>query len=265
MPAVLRGVFRQPEASIRRRTEEIYDASMVSGTLPAVNRVVGPIDTAGYQVAAVQLTGTWVATVNVEQSNDGVTWYNTPIISMSSGTSFSSGASANSLYFCQIVGRYLRVRNTAYTSGTVGVSVSLRVGMAEGQLVQITGTPAVTLSGTANSVITPNSVQWDETATALGISAVLTGAGRDLTALAAGSNHRYEKFGSLCFADQAGTMRLELSRDNTTWRRASADVAVAAGAAGLIEIPVAARYGRLVYTNGGVAQTAFMPQTFVYG
>ena len=105
-----------------------------------------------------------------------------------------------------------------------------------------------------------DNVYYNESATAQAASATLTSTSRD-TGVAAGSNHRYSAFNAMAFADQAGTMRIEISNDNSLWRRATADTAVAANSAVILSIPVMTRYHRVVYVNGATAQGAFMLNT----
>ena len=127
----------------------------------------------------------------------------------------------------------------------------------------ISGTPTVTLgagSNLAGAVSNADNIFWNESVAILAISQTVTGVARD-TGVAVASAHRYAAFNAFAFADQAGTMRIEVSTDNVTWRRASADVAVAANTSVFLSVPVAARFHRAVYVNGGVAQTAFMFNT----
>jgi hypothetical protein len=101
---------------------------------------------------------------------------------------------------------------------------------------------------------------WNDSVVAQAISATVTGTARDI-GVAAGGVHRYSKFNASAVADQAGTLRIECSNDNITWRRATADTAVAAIACVYLSVPIMTRYYRAVYVNGGVAQTAFMLNT----
>lgn len=60
------------------------------------------------------------------------------------------------------------------------------------------------------------------------------------------------------YADQAGTLFIEQSRDGTTWRSAPADsIAVAAATVASLRVPLLARYWRVRYVNGATATTAF--------
>jgi hypothetical protein len=101
---------------------------------------------------------------------------------------------------------------------------------------------------------------WNDSVVAQAISATVTGTARDI-GVAAGGVHRYSKFNASAVADQAGTLRIECSNDNITWRRATADTAVAANTCVHLSVPIMTRFYRAVYVNGGVAQTAFMLNT----
>ncbi|MCX7759510.1 MAG: phage portal protein, partial [bacterium] len=58
------------------------------------------------------------------------------------------------------------------------------------------------------------------------------------------------------YADQAGTLYLEQSRDSSTWR-VTATQAVTAGNSYAIQTPIIGRYVRARYVNGATAQGAF--------
>ena len=109
-------------------------------------------------------------------------------------------------------------------------------------------------------VVAQDNVFWNDSTTAQAASVTLTGTSRDV-GVAAGTVHRYSAFNAMAFADVAGTLRIECSNDNTTWRRASPDTAVAANSVVTLSVPVMTRYYRAVYVNGGTIQTAFMLNT----
>ena len=132
-------------------------------------------------------------------------------------------------------------------------------GQAVGVAVVSMPTTTVVVSG-APTVASQDNVFYNESVTAQALSATLTGTARDV-AIAAAAMHRYSAFNAMAFADQAGTMRIEVSNDNITWRRITADVAVAANTPVILSVPVMTRYHRAVYINGAVAQTAFMLNT----
>lgn len=125
--------------------------------------------------------------------------------------------------------------------------------------VVVVAMPTTTVTGTVSGIAQDN-IFWNDSVTAQAASATVTGATRDI-AVAAGTVHRYSAFNAAAFADQAGTLRVECSNDNVTWRRASADAAVAANAVVYLSVPVMTRYHRAVYVNGATLQGAFMLNT----
>ena len=88
------------------------------------------------------------------------------------------------------------------------------------------------------------------TATPLAASATYTGAAKDL------QECHLSFFNVMAFADQAGTMYIEQSHDNSNWDY-STDVALAAGATEALKQAIFARYVRPKYVNGGTDQTSF--------
>ena len=127
--------------------------------------------------------------------------------------------------------------------------------------VQTVGTSTVSISGTPGvNATSQDGMFWNDSTTNQSASATLTGTARDV-GVAAAAAHRYAVFNAFAFADQAGTMRIECSNDNTTWRRCTADTAVAANTPTFLKVPVMTRYFRVVYVNGATLQTAFMLNT----
>ncbi len=146
----------------------------------------------------------------------------------------------------------IRVRCTARTSGTQSWRFVLGTYATEPiPAIQTTGTQAVSLASTAISSHTPT--LFADTVTNLAISATFTGTARD-----GGATNTMRRFVATAFSDQAGTFRIEMSTDNVTWRRATADTAVTANTPVSLSVDVVARYYRVVYVNGSVATTAFM-------
>ena len=143
-----------------------------------------------------------------------------------------------------------RVRATARTSGTQSWRFVQGTYATEPiPAAQISGTQPV--SGTVTATLSSPTVYTDTT-TNLAISATFTGTSRD-----AGATPAFYSFVGRAFADQAGTFRIEQSTDNSVWRRATADTAVVANTPVTLEAIVCARYYRVVFINGGVAQTVF--------
>jgi hypothetical protein len=147
----------------------------------------------------------------------------------------------------------LRVRCTARTSGTQSWRFKLGSYATEPiPAAQVSATQPVSGTVTGN-VGSAGLAVYTDSSTNLGVSATFTGTSRD-----AGATPAYNKFIVNAVADQAGTVRVEKSTDNTNWRRASADIAVAVNVPQQLEVLVTARYHRVVYVNGGVAQTQFL-------
>lgn len=95
----------------------------------------------------------------------------------------------------------------------------------------------------------------------LGANATFTGSSRDTTASGIG---QYKAFRTMVFADQPGTLYIEQSRDNTTWRVIK-QVSVSANTVVTDETPIYLRYVRVRYVNGATAQTAFELNTALVG
>lgn len=119
----------------------------------------------------------------------------------------------------------------------------------------------VNVTGGVSTTSNLDNVFYNETTTAQAANAVLTGTARDTGIASAALTLRYAKFNAFAFADQAGTMQIQVSNDNTTWRAATAAIAVAINTPIILTVPVMTRYYRAVYTNGAILQTAFMLNT----
>ena len=114
--------------------------------------------TGGASVFTVQLTGTFVATVQIQVTRDGTNWVNLTgnnvILNAATGAYLASGnMTATGVYQAEISGfSAARVITTAYTSGTVTGTAALV--QAPG-LVAITGAPNVLVSaGTVTANVT---------------------------------------------------------------------------------------------------------------
>lgn len=167
-------------------------------------------------------------------------------------------ASTRRAWQIPITMKYIRVRiSTAFTGGTVQAYATFSQ--------QPYAYPALNVQqatpGSLNTqAVAQDNVFYNDSTTAQAASATVTGTARDV-GVAAAAVHRYSAFNAMAFADVAGTMRIECSNDNTTWRRATADTAVAANAVVYLSVPVMTRYYRVVFVNGAAAQTAFMLNT----
>jgi hypothetical protein len=127
--------------------------------------------------------------------------------------------------------------------------------------VAVVSMPTTTVTGTVTAnAASQDNIFYNDSIVAQAAGATVTGVMRDV-AIAAAAVHRYSAFNAFAFADQAGTMRIECSNDNVTWRRMTVDTAVAANTPVILSVPVMTRYHRVVYVNGATIQTAFMLNT----
>jgi hypothetical protein len=72
-----------------------------------------------YSRAAVQLSGTWSATVTFECSVDGTNWVSLEMQMGGTSGNTSTTTTANGIFWCPLACRYFRARISDYTSGTV--------------------------------------------------------------------------------------------------------------------------------------------------
>lgn len=169
---------------------------------------------------------------------------------------------------------YFRIRATGHTSGTATWKIQRGTYATEPiPGAQISGTQPVSGTVTANlgsattraGFVAGAGIWYDDSSVALAASASFTGTSRDLTvtstATAFASSSTYAKeLRVSAESDQSGTLWLEVSRDNTNWRRVKsvATEAVAGGGqyAEIVHLP-SWRYARVGFTNGATLQTRF--------
>lgn len=140
---------------------------------------------------------------------------------------------------------------------------------ANGLDVDVTRLPSLPFGTNRLGGVHSLAVWHNDTVTALAAAGTFTGTARDATAVGSGA---YTSSGfpnearGLAISDVAGTLHLEVSRDNVTWRRIDS-VATAAKASGLHVAEAlykpATRYFRWVYVNGSAAQAHFELQTMM--
>ncbi len=102
-----------------------------------------------------------------------------------------------------------------------------------------------------------DTIFFNESVTPLAGSATYTGTTRD-SGVAAGALADFSSFNAFVLADQSGIMRIELSNDNVTWRRATLDTAIVANTPLTLRVPLLTRYWRVIVTNGATLQTVLM-------
>ncbi|WP_035445676.1 hypothetical protein, partial [Bacillus sp. UNC41MFS5] len=184
------------------------------------------LDSNRFRVVVNHLAGLTHGHLVIEQSDDNSTWRETHKRPVPSDTNFRT-------YDFPIVTRYIRVK---FVNG------------ATAQTAFYLGTAVVRTDGSADL---DRVVSFTDSTTAQGISATFTGVTLDF-----GGNHEYNTHKATVFADQAGTLSLEQSRDGSTWRT-MASVAVVANTQAILSSDVHFRYARVKFVNGATANTVF--------
>ena len=179
----------------------------------------------------------------------------------------------NELYFVQIRARNLGVAPGSSTTlfvdaVTVQDIAELTAEITAGRGAMV-GSQAIAVQavggtiGTVSTVTTATTLttgniqsiqtQFTDSTTALAAGATFTGTTRDIT-----TTPRRNRVTARAFADQAGTLFIEQSRDSTTWRNpATHSVAVAVGETRQLTVDIVTRYWRVRYLNGATLQGAF--------
>lgn len=166
----------------------------------------------------------------------------------------------------------VRVRATARTSGTQswrfvqGTYATEPIPAAQVSATQpVSGTVTGGASTARTGFIASSAIWYDDSATVLAGAATFTGTSRDLTVTAtatamANAATYVKEMRVSAESDQSGTLWLEVSRDNTNWRRVKsvATAAVTGGGqyAEIVHRP-SWRYARVGFTNGATLQTRF--------
>lgn len=241
------------------------------------NVVNGWVDVSAWASGAIQIlstAGITAGAVIFEQTNDSSLTSGIPlevhelgVINANPLVAATTIASSTRRAFAfNVACRFIRARvSTAFAGGTVQAIAQMASIAYAGPSLNVQQATAASLNVTATVSGTPtvaaqDNAFYNESTTAQAANATLTGTSRDV-GVAAAAVHRYSKFNAMAFADVAGTLRIEVSNDNTTWRRATPDTAVAAGAVQVLSVPVMTRYHRAVFVNGATLQTAFMLNT----
>ena len=185
--------------------------------------------------------GTWFG-VQAARSNANIAATTTSAsnIAVGAGDTYAWEASVNGY-------RWFRVRcSTAVTNNSIA-RWTLQPGSYATEPLPVNQVSSVTANiGTCGGSIYP------DTAAPLAGGASFTGTSRDI-----GSSGGYRTFAANVFADQDGTLYIDKSTDNATWRPA-AQVAVTASVPAQVYAFITTRYNRVRFVNGSVAQTAFL-------
>lgn len=143
---------------------------------------------------------------------------------------------------------WIRIRCTAQTGGTATYTI-MRASYAT-EPIPALQSHAVSGTVTSNLGTVAPTLYADSTSN-LGGNAAYTGTSRD-----AGSTPAYQYFCARAFADKAGTLSIQDSTDNSTWRTVSS-IAVGANETKDLQARVLARYNKVYFLNGADAQGAF--------
>lgn len=258
-----------------------------TGTMAGVGQTVA-LACAGMASVAVQRTAGGLTTIMVEASLDGGTTYSPfPVLDSGGSSNPATGGSSLSSSLSLVLGGLppgaTHVRARALTATSVTVSLVVTAAPVSTVVVGLQGAiaiPTVSASLASNNAsvgfVRAQGIWQDDTVTPLAGAGTFTGTARDLTATAAASGFSGNgstngsgtvEMRGLAVSDVAGTLHLEVSRDNTTFRRIKSVATAAVGGSGLhvaeIEHKPKTRYARWVYVNDAGAQTHFMVQTFL--
>lgn len=202
---------------------------------------------------------------NTTNGTDG-NWYGMQAIRSNAGTIETSTATlaATPAYGWEVSvngWNAFRVRATNHTSGTAAYILQLGSYATE----PIPGTQALVAGTSRIGFVAGAGIWYDDSSAALTANNTFTGTSRDLTVAAsaaafANAATYARELRVSAESDVTGTLWLEVSRDNTNWRRVKsvATAAVADGGfyAEIIHQP-SWRYARVGYTNGAGAQARF--------
>jgi hypothetical protein len=278
-------VLKLDEAGRLKVATQPASVPAVSGSIVANGGIVSieckRFANLSFSMVATTLVGhnaAFEASNNSTNGTDG-NWYSVQAVRSNANTveTASGVLAATPVYMWHVnVGDYawFRIRATAHTSGTA--AYILRPGAFATEPVpsaQVTGTQPISGSVTATlaaatvraGFLAAAGIWWDDSAVVLAGAASFTGTARDLTvtatATAMANAATYAKeLRVAAESDQTGTLWLEVSRDNTNWRRVkSVPTAAIAGGGQYAEIihRPSWRYARVGFTNGATLQTRF--------
>jgi hypothetical protein len=282
-------------ASDQTPIQTVEPALIITGAAAqtaVVNNILGTVsgaagtDVANYRSMTVQVTSTGTAgTFIFEQSNDNVNWVALPVFNAALATAVPIVAAITAtasaiIYTVPLRCRFARLRiATLITGGSIQAHTRLSTEPWTPSVFSVAQATAASLQATVAGTVTANlgaattrvgfnahsGIWFDDSSTNLAGAATFTGTSRDLTVTAsaaafANAATYAEELRVSAESDVTGTLWLEVSRDNTNWRRVKsvATAAVTGGGfyAEIIHQP-SWRYARVGYTNGAGAQARF--------
>ena len=190
--------------------------------------------------------GTWFA-IQAVRSNANTIELASGTLSLAAGVGlgYSWEASVNAY-------NWVRVRCTTTVTANSIATWRIQRGSYATEPIPAAQTHAVTMTSTTANIGAAGLAVYTDSSTNLASAATFTGTSRD-----GGATPAYNMFVASAVSDQAGTLKIQKSTDNTTWRDA-ATVAVTAGVPQELTVKCTARYHRAYYLNGATLQTQFL-------
>ena len=135
-------------------------AIAVSNVTAVNNDLISTLDVSAYKFVSIQLAGTWVGEVRFQGSIDNGTFFDIAVQNPSAlSTPYITSLSTIGMVKIPTIFKYLRVRVTAYTSGTVeGVAYGYKEENSTGQ---ISSTGEVTIADADGLIVGPLKVGLD--------------------------------------------------------------------------------------------------------
>lgn len=262
---------------VKTSANSLSVAPSSDGTWPVVGSVASGATDSGAPVKFGCVNNSTLPTVTTGQRVDcqattrGETFVALSLNGITPGVTSAADAAVSGANSLTVIGRNLafngstwdRVRTvTDTTSSLTGLGMPASGAFARYQTTPTTytdGQYGVNLMDTNGRLVTTGAGvinAANSTTTPLGSAGVFTGTSVDVS--------QYASITISAFADQAGTVNIQQSTDGTNWDITGDSYAVTASTVRPISTPVFARFARVVYTNGGVAQTTFRLQTILH-
>lgn len=237
------------------------------------NDIIGALDVSTYKFVSLQLTGTWAGTVSFQGSNDNGTFYDMTVQDPSAlATPYVKTMTANGVIKIPCIFKFLRVRVTAYTSGSVtGVAFGYKEENSTGQ---ISSTGEVTIVDGAGVVAGPMkqsahgdnhlpvSVIQDAIVSAANSSTTNLGAAQIFSGVSSDSSG-HSVVDVALMSSHTSTVQIQQSTDGTNWDiDDSYTIAAATGEAIICKL-VSSFFRVLVTNTGAGTTTTFRLQTIL--
>jgi hypothetical protein len=211
------------------KTKGLFTTDRSSGILGVAQQEFSA-DCSNYQTGAIQLSGTWSGTVSFEAQADGGNWVSINGMAIN-GTSIITSTTTTGIYRFNVAGlKRLRVRCTAYSSGTVFVTIALGSGESIVNISSpVSGSQAQPLSQRATSfelntfdtnlsAVLGNAALWRTGFTAVDSIVVPTVSPAQPTTYAANMFAKYPQLFPRLRVEAGGDQKLPLAQEVNTNR-----------------------------------------------